>query len=449
MVDLSTEYSQTNSQLQQNVNEALLQLGNIRSQIGTLGLGDLDMPTAPDTPPPNPAFPNRPAPPNLQNVTIGAVTAGGVTASTPSGPTISRPDSWAGPLTPAYRTAFEQFFTGDEDTPDDVIARANTQVAAWVDAYFPALKECFQNVPESWVCDVISGVRPLGNSETAIEVAWRVAKANQHRDTQSARKTLYAEFASRGFSIPPGAMVAAMERLHERSMDLSSAANRDAALKDVDIQVQLLQTAVDVAARLKQGMLGIMADYFRVISSLSNDAAQYGIEKARIKAQADAQFNEAMLRFSDINQGYYRSLRDNLLQYNGQVIDLFNSNLSRAEIQARVSEASQRLQLDASRVNSENKRTEVQANTDVERTKADVYRTSVQAEAARVGAINDSSRISLEQYRTEVEGRLAEANARAPSGVGTALSGAASAFGAIAASAANASGTLIARIEGV
>lgn len=449
MADLSTEYGQTNSQLQENVNEALLQLGNIRSQIGALGLGDLNMPTAPDTTPPDPSFPERPAPPNLQNVTIGAVTAGGVTASTPSGPTISRPDSWAGPSTPAYRTAFEQFFTGDEDTPDDVIARANTQVAAWVDSYFPALKECFQNVPESWVCDVISGVRPLGNSETAIEVAWRVAKANQHRDTQSARKTLYAEFASRGFSIPPGAMLSAMERLHERGMDLSSAANREAALKDVDIQVQLLQTAVEVSARLKQGMLGIMADYFRVITSLSNDAARYGIEKARIKAQADAQFNEAMLRFSDINQGYYRSLRDNLLQYNGQVIDLFNSNLSRAEIRARVSEASQRLQLDASRINSENKRTEVQSNTDIERTKADVYRTSVQAEAARVGAINDSSRISLEQYRTEVEGRLAEANARAPSGVGTALSGAASAFGAIAASAANASGTLIARIEGV
>jgi len=242
-------------------------------------------------------------------------------------------------------------------------------------------------------------------------------------------------------------MVAAMERLQERGMDLTAAAGREAALKDVEVQAQLLQTAVDVASRLKQGMLGIMSDYYRVIASLSNDAAQYGIEKARIKAQADAQFNEAMIRFSDINQGYYRSLRDNLLQHNSQSIDLFNSNLSAADTKARVSEASQRMQLDAARVNSENRRTAVQANTDIERTKADVYRASVQAEAARVGAINDASRISLEQYRTEVEAKLAEANAKAPAGVGTALSGAANAFGQIAAAAANASGTLIAQIE--
>lgn len=449
MADVSTEYSQTNSQLQANVDEALLQLGNIRSQINGLGLTDIDLPDAPNINAPTTSFPNRPSAPNLQNVSFDPVTAGGVTATVPNAPAIEKPADWSGPAAPMYRTAFEQFFTGDEDTPDDVIARANEQVSQWVDSYFPAIKDCFQNVPEQWICDVISGVRPLGNSETAIEVAWRVAKANQNRDTQSARKTLYAEFASRGFSIPPGAMVAAMERLHERGMDLSSAANREAALKDVDIQVQLLQTAVDVSARLKQGLMGIMADYYRVVASLSNDAAQYGIEKARIKAQADAQFNEAMLRFSAINQDYYASLRGNLLQYNGQTIDLFNSGISAADIRARVGETSQRLQLDAASINATNKRTEVQANTDIERTRADVYRTAVQAEGARVGALNDVNRISLEQYRTEVEGKLAEANAKAPSSVGTALSGAAGAFGQIAASAANASGTLIARIEGV
>ena len=449
MVDLATEYGQTNSQLQSNVNEALLQLGNIRLQIDALGIGDVNLPDAPGIDSPTPQFPNRPNDPNIQNVSFDPVSVGGLSSTVPGKPSIDRPSRWAAPSTQLTNGGFEQFFTGDDDTPEEIIARANEQVNTWVDSYFPALKDCFQNVPDDWICDVISGVRPLGNSETAIEVAWRVAKANQNRDTQSAKKTLYAEFASRGFSLPPGVMVAAIERLHERGMDLSSAANRDAALKDVDVQVQLLQTAVQTAASLKQGLMGIMADYYRVTAALSNDAAQFGIEKARIKSQADAQFNEAMLRFSSINQDYYKSLSQNLLQHNGQTIDLFSGEINAAQIRAQVEEAGQRLQLSAAEVNANNKRTEVQANTDIERTRADVYRTAVQAEGTRVGALNDVSRINLEQYRTEVEGKLAEAQAKSTPAQGTALSGAASAFGQIAASAANASGTLIARIEGV
>lgn len=449
MVSLATEYSQTNAELQANINEALIQLGNIRQDITVLGVGEFTPPDAPSITQPSPTFPERPPAPNLQGVAFDPVSVGGVTANVPSAPGIDRPTQWSGPSAPAYRTGFEQFFAGDEDTPEEIIERANEQVSKWVDDYFPALGDCFQNVPEQWICDVISGVQPLGNSEQAIEIAWRTAKANQHREMQSAKRTLSAEFASRGFSLPPGAMLAATQRLHERGFDATSAVNREAALKDVDVRVRLLELAVSTAAQLKQGLLGIMSDYYRVIASLSNDAAQYGIEKARIKAQADTQFNEAMLRYSDINQTYYRSLRDNVLQHNGQTISLYSASLAGVDTKVRADSVSQQLQLDAARTNAENKRTEVQANTDVARTNASVYQTSVQAEAARVGATNEVNRILLDQYRTEVEAKLAEANAKAPSSVGTALSGAAGAFGQIAAAAANASGTLIARIEGV
>lgn len=448
MVDLSTEYGQTNNELQKNVNEALLELRNTRSSIGALEV-PFTAPEKPDITSPQTNFPDRPSASNLQNVSFEPVSVGGVTASVPATPGIDRPGDWGAPDRPSYRNGFEQFFAGDEDTPEDIIDRANEQVSKWVDTYFPALNDCFQNVPEQWICDVISGVQPLGNSELAIEIAWRTAKANQHREIQSAKKTLYAEFASRGFSLPPGAMVGAMQRLHERGFDASSAVNREAALKDIDVRTRLLELAVTTAAQLKQGLMGIMSDYYRVIASLSNDQAQYGIEKARIKAQADSQFNEALLRYSDINQGYYRSLRDNVLQYNSQTVDLYSASLSGVDTKARAEGLSQQLQLDAARTNAENTRTEVQANTDIARTNASVYQTSVQAETARAGATNEVNRVILEEYRTEVEAKLAEAQAAAPSSLGTAYSGVAAAFGQIAASAANASGTLIARIEGV
>ena len=452
MAGLNQAHSKVVKELQNNISMAESQLDNIVTRLNKLiDTPDFNKPTSPTIKSPNPDFPNRPPEPKIKDVSFENVSVTGVSAKTPSTGGVRAPSVGGPPSAELLRTGFEEFFTGDEDTPEETIARANKQVSDWVDNYFPAIKNCFENVPEQWVCDVISGVRPLGNSEEAIEVAWRVAKANQNRDTQSAKKTLYAEFASRGFSLPPGAMVAAMERLHERGMDLSSAASRDAALKDVDVQAQLLQTAVQTGANLKQGMLQIMATYYRVTTALNNDTVRFGIDKARIKAQADTQFNDAMLRFQSINQDYFASLRSTLTQHNSNEISLFNARVGASQTEAQVADTAARVELEAAKINAQNKQVEVQSNTEIERLKADVFNTTMQGESTKVSTETAIETLKLEKFASELKGEVArvEAEVAGIDGKARALGGVAAAFGEIAGAAANAQGSLIARIEGV
>lgn len=449
MAELDSTYSSTNAALQGNINSALQGIDNMSRKVDQVGqdVGDLSVsPPSINTPSVN--FPSAPPGVTVPSISAPNVAVSGTSMKSPASVSAKSFDSWVGPTAPTKFNGFEQFFGGTPDTPEDVIDRANAAVTAWVDAYFPSMSACFKDVPEQWICDVVSGVRPLGNSEEAIYVAWRAAKANEFALLRSNQRNLEAEFSQRGFSLPPGVLVAATQRGQERMEDAVAQVNREAALKDIDVQVQLLQTAVTVAADLKRGLATLMADYFRAVSSLADQTQQYNVEKARIKADAEARFMEGLLTYHRINQGYYDSLASSKNDHDRVRAAIYDSRVRASEAEARIKTISEELRLRAAEVNTSTAVAAAKNAIDAGRVQSDIFRTSTDAAATSVNA-----QVSVENLKAQVFSAVAEAEARVASvkasgGAGQAVAGVAKAFGDVAAAAANASGTLVAQIEG-
>lgn len=493
MAELDTVYQRTNDDLQEHINEALLQLGNLKNKIDNVsnvadGLEvdsfdgpaevDMEFPESPraseeekeelDT-----SFPATPPPVVTPPIDNSRVETSGLAINIPDAPTVTSPGTWAGPVRPNKFDGFSQFFQGTPDTPDDVVSRANEQVRKWVDTFFPAIKNCFVDVPESWICDVISGVRPLGGSERAIEIAWRTARANEQATLRSLMRDMDAEYTARGFTLPPGALVAAGQTARERMGMAVAAVNREAALKDIDVQVQLLQLAVETAARLKQGLAGVMVDFYRTVAGLADNSQQYSIEKARIMASAEAQFMDGLLRYQQINQSYHESLAQTSLSYDQTRIEAHNATVRANEVMAQLMRASEELKFRAAELNSETSVRAAEIAARMGQVRADIYRSVVQGRGTEIASKLDVERIAFDIYAKEVEAKATAissaveleklkaavftavndakvkvAAVKADTSAGTGLAGVARAFGDIASAAANASGTLIAQIEG-
>lgn len=170
----------------------------------------------------------------------------------------------------------------------------------WINRYFPELNGCLKSQPEEVMCGIFSGVKPFGIDKTVFELVWHQARDRANRTVNSERATLAAEFSSRGFTLPTGAMVDALTQAEKRGTDSILDVNRDQAMKDADIKVDLLKTAMELAVRLKLGVMAAAADFYRMWITLPDK----DIEKARIKAQAMSAFYSALSSYYNVELGF-------------------------------------------------------------------------------------------------------------------------------------------------
>lgn len=184
---------------------------------------------------------------------------------------------------------FSDLFGGTNNASSN-IASVDGEVDQWLAKYFPSINGNFKNVPEDYLVDVISGVKPFGIPGTVFEMVWQQARDRAGRTVRSERATLSSTFSARGFSLPPGALVDQLAQSERRATDLVLDVSRDQALKDADIKVQILQQAVQLATQLKLGILNAAADLYRVYASFY----QLDSQSAQIKASAYQSFYNAL-----------------------------------------------------------------------------------------------------------------------------------------------------------
>lgn len=225
---------------------------------------------------------------------------------------------------------FSDMFEG-ADTTNSQIVRLNTEADEWLNKYFPAIANQMRTIPEDWLVGVISGVKPFGMDETAFELVWHRARDRAYRGANSATRTLAEQFSARGFTLPPGAMAAALAGLEQEAARAISEVNREQAIKEAEIKLELLKFAVEQATRLKLGVMAAMADFYRMWFSLPDK----DIERARIRAQAMSGFYAALSSYYNVEVAFER-LR-----------------LEAAQVGAEVSLRNQQLRLQASEAGRE------------------------------------------------------------------------------------------------
>lgn len=176
---------------------------------------------------------------------------------------------------------FGDLFQGGDST-DPTIQYLNEQSDVWIQKYFPSISGCLRNVPDDWLCGVISGVKPFGIDSTIFDLVWHNARDRAYRTRASETRTIEADFSARGFSIPPAALVDAITRAEQRASDAILEVNVQQAIKDADIKNQLLQFAVQQSITYKLGIMNSLVDFYRTWLTVPDK----DIERARIKAQA-------------------------------------------------------------------------------------------------------------------------------------------------------------------
>jgi len=167
----------------------------------------------------------------------------------------------------------------------------------YIKKYFPHINACLKTVPEEWLCNVISGVRPYGAHDTVFALVWQRHRDRIERAAGSSQANLMATFSGRGFSLPPGALIAAATELNRTSLDQLNDANREILLKDADIKKEILLFAEEKAIQYKLGLMQTMVGFCQVWMKFP-DA---DLERAKAKSAAMAAYYSAVSSYYNVD----------------------------------------------------------------------------------------------------------------------------------------------------
>lgn len=181
------------------------------------------------------------------------------------------------------------------DTTDTRLEKLNADSAAWMDKFFPSMDKCLRELPEDWLCGVISGVKPFGQDATVFELVWHRARDRAYRTMATEQRQLEA-----AFTLPPGAMVAALGEAAERADTAILDVNREQAIKDAEIKLEILKFAEQQALTYKLGILQALADFYRQWIALPDQ----DLERARLKAQALSSLYSALSSYYNVEVAF-------------------------------------------------------------------------------------------------------------------------------------------------
>ena len=187
-----------------------------------------------------------------------------------------------------------------DDTADDTVVWLNAQVEEYMNKYFPAINNCLKTIPEEWLCNVISDVKPFGIDSTIFDLVWERARDRQNADGLSAKRTLEAASSAHGFSLPNGALLSATMQLEKKRADLVHEVNKEQALQDAMIKKEILLFAEEQALRYKLGLMQAMADMYKAWMIIPNR----DLERAQIRAQAMAAFYSALSTYWNVEEAF-------------------------------------------------------------------------------------------------------------------------------------------------
>lgn len=380
---------------------------------------------------PAPEFTAQPLPLNLPS-TPGVLTAAVPTAptinevATPNAPTIVLPDapSLLGITIPLAPNLNIPSFTGTLAMAP--AAPANT-FAFTETAYTDTLLQSLQNNLNIWVNGTHTGLDPV--VEAAI---WERGRAREN--VALGRKILdaYRNFASRGFSKPPGVLSVELERAGQDTINTLSDQSRDVMIKQADLEQTNRRFAFETAAKVEADLL----TYNNLIAQRAFEAARY-VQQVAIDI-----FNGLVQEFSAQVQAYntqaqvYKTLIDAELtklesykaqlegqrimgELNLQSVEIYKARITAALSQIEIFKAqveAANLVLEGNKVRIESFGQQINAYDAQVRAKSaeyNGYATAVQAEVAKIEVFKGQAQAYssvVQGYSTAVNAAVAKSN---------------------------------------
>ena len=282
------------------------------------------------------------------------------------------------------------------------------------------------------------------------EDLWNRARDREARIYNDTISQGASGLASRGFSLPNGALLNLIEKATEKSSAAMSDINRDISIKRADMFVAARQFTIQtglnleqVLINLHQGRYGRVLDASRALSEFG--IAQYNARVQRLNAQlgvyqAEAQVFESRIKGAISATEVYKVQMEGAkvdLDARRAMLDIYNSKISAIKILQEIYSsqmAGAKLFVDIESAKLDGKKTQAQiyqatvqgrvaelnaskVALEGELAKVEVYKAQISAEntvvsgakvradiqRTMVGADSERAKIELEQYRTKME----------------------------------------------
>lgn len=186
------------------------------------------------------------------------------------------------------------------DTKADSIQFLNAETEKWLDKYFPNLNSCLKYQPEEWACGILTGQKPFGLNREVFEAVWHEGRDRAYRAASTEQDQIRAEYSLRGFSMPPGAMIAAQRNAEIRASEAIAEVNRVQMMRDAEIKLDLVKFAATTAAQLKTGMMQVLANFYNQwVAVMGRD-----VDLARSKAQAYSALVSGLTSYYNVELGF-------------------------------------------------------------------------------------------------------------------------------------------------
>jgi len=138
---------------------------------------------------------------------------------------------------------------------------------AWVTKFFPA-------TVQNGIDTLLQSVTQTLVLEAMQEIIWSRARAQVLRQSQAWEDEVVTEWAGRGFTLPPGILANQIQQKNQEYNNKIAELAAQEAEKALDIQVEGVKFAADIAVKLKTGLLsamnGYIGEYSRVMENEMN-----------------------------------------------------------------------------------------------------------------------------------------------------------------------------------
>lgn len=271
----------------------------------------------------------------------------------------------------------------DPGTLDDVTARAkevyetalpemrwfiSNVVDDWILKYAPEYHNAMVKLENKIAAGIDGGTALSDGVEQQI---FDRSRARVEAERQRAEQDLLQGMSKRGYSLPPSAVSAGLNRIQQAASENVSRAASETAIRRAELEIEHCQFIMNLSTTLHQGMLNTAIQYASQLVAVNGQALQYS-----------QQIADTMIR-----------------EYNARV-ERYTAELQLAQIETAIYETKLKAALaDIEIFQVKIRAAELQKN--VERINVDIYKAKIEAENAKI-----------ETYLAELQGVATEANLR-------------------------------------
>lgn len=297
-----------------------------------------------------------------------------------------RPDA---PVVVASKTDFRAAFS---DINATVTANIDSSVSAYLSKVSPQHAATYQAMA-SKLLEFASGQTNTGISPAAENAVFERSKSKTSAETIRVQQTALESAAKRGFTLPSGALMSAMQQARQAGADANSQAAREIVAQQAELQQKNMQFAL----------------------STINELVKVGIN-------ASLSFQQNAIAIVGQSIQYASALSDALLKVDEMAVRIFNAKLDGYKADADVFGALVQASLREVEIYKARLQGEI-AKTEVDKNKVAVYQAQVDAHKAAIEtyvaniqgitALANLEKIKVEVFQAQVQSFQAQAQAKA------------------------------------